>query len=313
MQVVLADGQIIDVNYQSYPDLYFALRGGGNNFGIVTRFDLTTHAQGPMWSGTLAYLDTNQAELISAFVNYGANAPSDPNAALIFNFAYAEGQFLAVTDIEYATPTVNPPIFDNFTAIPAISNNLAIRTLPEVTDLFQVDNPSGLRESYWTATFHLTEDMTTYVVNTFKEEVDQVANATGLLPAVVLQVITTDMMKQMQKNGGNALGLNSADGNLLLLNLSFMWADAADDEAILAALGAITSKSIAYAKQKQVYHPYLYMNYASQFQAVIPSYGAQNFQRLQQVARKYDPSQVFQRLQPGYFKLSPSAPDTEYP
>jgi hypothetical protein len=36
MQVVFADGTIRDVNPQSYPDLYFALRGGGNNFGIVT-------------------------------------------------------------------------------------------------------------------------------------------------------------------------------------------------------------------------------------------------------------------------------------
>lgn len=42
-QVVTADGQIVDVNYDSeYSDLYWALRGGGNNFGLVTRFDLYT-------------------------------------------------------------------------------------------------------------------------------------------------------------------------------------------------------------------------------------------------------------------------------
>lgn len=42
-QVVTANGEIIDVNYDSeYSDLYWALRGGGNNFGLVTRFDLYT-------------------------------------------------------------------------------------------------------------------------------------------------------------------------------------------------------------------------------------------------------------------------------
>ncbi|KAL8919908.1 MAG: hypothetical protein Q9172_004756, partial [Xanthocarpia lactea] len=48
-EIVLANGQIKNINQTSNPDLYFALRGGGNNFGIVTRFDLQTFPQGPMW------------------------------------------------------------------------------------------------------------------------------------------------------------------------------------------------------------------------------------------------------------------------
>jgi FAD/FMN-containing dehydrogenase len=45
------------------------------------------------------------------------------------------------------------------------------------------------------------------------------------------------------------------------------------------------------------------MNYASQFQDVVASYGKENQERLKRVARKYDPTGVFQRLVPGYFKL----------
>lgn len=56
LQVVLANGSIIDVNYASHPDLYFALRGGGNNFGIVTRFDLDTYPQGEIWGGQNYFL-----------------------------------------------------------------------------------------------------------------------------------------------------------------------------------------------------------------------------------------------------------------
>lgn len=54
--VVLANGSIIDINYASHPDLYFALRGGGNNFGIVTRFDLDTYPQGEIWGGQNYFL-----------------------------------------------------------------------------------------------------------------------------------------------------------------------------------------------------------------------------------------------------------------
>jgi hypothetical protein len=50
-EVVLANSSISNINLESNPDLYWALRGGGNNFGIVTRFDLEVHPQVPMWGG----------------------------------------------------------------------------------------------------------------------------------------------------------------------------------------------------------------------------------------------------------------------
>ena len=41
-RVVLADGRIVDANQETHQDLFRALKGGGNNFGIVTRFDMVT-------------------------------------------------------------------------------------------------------------------------------------------------------------------------------------------------------------------------------------------------------------------------------
>jgi hypothetical protein len=48
---VLANGSVANINQQSSSDLFWALRGGGNNFGIVTRFDLETYPQGGVWGG----------------------------------------------------------------------------------------------------------------------------------------------------------------------------------------------------------------------------------------------------------------------
>lgn len=48
---MLANGSISNVNYESHPDLYWALRGGAGNFGIVTAFDLEAYELGPVWGG----------------------------------------------------------------------------------------------------------------------------------------------------------------------------------------------------------------------------------------------------------------------
>lgn len=56
MKVVLANGSVVNVSYDSHPDLYFAFRGTGNRFGVVTKFDLNTFPQGPVWGGHSFYL-----------------------------------------------------------------------------------------------------------------------------------------------------------------------------------------------------------------------------------------------------------------
>lgn len=55
MEVVLASGQIINANQTSNPDLFTALKGGSNNFGVVTRFDLMSFPRDNFWGGTILY------------------------------------------------------------------------------------------------------------------------------------------------------------------------------------------------------------------------------------------------------------------
>lgn len=307
VQVVIADGTILQVNPTSHADLYWSLRGGGNNFGIVTRFDLSTFPQGMMWGGSRTYMIDKQADLINAFVGYAQDQETSPdlNAALIMAVAYAQGTFLTVTDLEYARPLTNPEIFHSFLDIPAVADTIGIKSLSNITLEFKSVNPSGLRESYWTATFKPDTNLITYIVNLFKTSILALQNHTSgtIIPSATFQIISTDMLTQMTKKGGNALGLHPSDGPLLLFQLSPMWQNEKDDADIMRVMSEIISRSIAYAKARDLYNGYMYMNYASQYQDVIGSYGAGNKGRLKQVSGRYDPDSVFQRLEPGYFKL----------
>ncbi|KAI1878225.1 uncharacterized protein JN550_000407 [Neoarthrinium moseri] len=54
-EVVLASEDIVHANAKDNPDLWASLKGGSNNFGIVTRYDMETFPQGPMWGGYVYY------------------------------------------------------------------------------------------------------------------------------------------------------------------------------------------------------------------------------------------------------------------
>ena len=51
-EIVLADGSVVEANKTHYSDLFWALKGGSSNFGLVTRFDLETIKSPKVWAGT---------------------------------------------------------------------------------------------------------------------------------------------------------------------------------------------------------------------------------------------------------------------
>lgn len=306
-EVVTACGKIVTASPTAFSDLYWALRGGGNNFDIVTKFNLNAISLpgGQMWGGSRIHTADQFPAVIDAFYNLGINSPQDPNAAQIMSFTFVPslGIDLASAELQYAKPVSDAPIFAEYFAIPPMIEDTSVRTLTNLTEHFNASNPNGLRESYWTMTYKLDRDLVVAIKDIFYEEIESIKDAADIIPAVTLQVISKGMLAPMGKNGGNALGLSEANGPYLLVNPNVMWSNIADDDRVLEAYSQVIERADAEAKRRSLYENYLYMNYASQFQAVVPSYGAANQERLKQVSNKYDPTSVFQRLQPGYFRL----------
>lgn len=69
-ELVTASGLVVNVSSRSYSDLYWALRGGGNNFGVVTNFKLNTFPLGQMWGGQRIFLENTFPEVLSAIHDF---------------------------------------------------------------------------------------------------------------------------------------------------------------------------------------------------------------------------------------------------
>ncbi len=72
-EVVTADGQLLHVDDENHPDLFWAIRGGGGNFGVATRFKFRLH-EVPTIVGGLLFLPATP-DVIDGFMAEAANAP----------------------------------------------------------------------------------------------------------------------------------------------------------------------------------------------------------------------------------------------
>jgi hypothetical protein len=88
-----------------------------------------------------------------------------------------------------------------------------------------------------------------------------------------------------------------------VVNVAISWSSAGDDDAVIGAARNFISRSNATAYTQGLGYPFIYQNYAALEQPVFQGYGEENLPRLRRVSEKYDPLGVWQKLQPGYFKI----------
>ncbi|HEX8835947.1 MAG TPA: FAD-binding oxidoreductase [Candidatus Acidoferrum sp.] len=79
-QVVTVDGRTVEASLTSSPGLFWAIRGGGGNFGVVTTLEYQLHPVDKVVSGALAYPAGRVSELLQAFVRFLAGAPDEMDA-----------------------------------------------------------------------------------------------------------------------------------------------------------------------------------------------------------------------------------------
>jgi FAD/FMN-containing dehydrogenase len=83
-EVVLANGEQVTANADENPDLYWALRGGGGNFGVVTSFLFRLHEVGTVIAGPTFWPVESGAEVLRAYRDFLPNAPRELNAFFLF-------------------------------------------------------------------------------------------------------------------------------------------------------------------------------------------------------------------------------------
>ncbi|KAL4880336.1 hypothetical protein BJY04DRAFT_191638 [Aspergillus karnatakaensis] len=347
-ELVLANGTIANVNKTSSPDLFFALRGGGNNFGIVTRFDFETFRQGTLLGGTTVWIlkdlesrlaalglqdpwrwsahsllsranrnvfkalgvlgfATDSKDAIREFVALADEKQTDAGAHAFMFLSWVPnlfGYFSGMTTM-YSGPDASPAVFRNITALPKVHSTVRRGNMSDFVNEIEGQN-DGLRDkrNIWrTATLKVDAELISDVFDIFLSNIHPYTTIPNLLLSTNLQLLTKHEIGLFARNGGNALGIRPEDGPLFFFSINFGYYDAADDERLTELAHRIMSQVAEQAKERGLFHPFIYQNYAGAGQEVYAGYGAENRARLAEIRERYDPEGVFWKLQPGYFKV----------
>lgn len=218
--MVLADGRIVNANPRNEPELFRALRGGGNNFGVVTAVDLKTFKQGLMLGGGTIYSTTDNLTIYDNYYRFNQIAETDPKASLIVAAVCLQTLGCLFSN-NYnhmdPIPVEEVPIYSNFTKLTSIADTRRISNMSDFAQEFKTTQPSGFRQAFITWTVRNDAQILKDIYNDIWHPSVQpvLTNATTVsLVTLALQPISIPIIKNFANNGGNSLGISEADGPL---------------------------------------------------------------------------------------------------
>ncbi|KAF7879031.1 hypothetical protein EAF04_000231 [Stromatinia cepivora] len=265
-EVVLADGRIINVNANANSDLWTVLKGGSNNFGIVTRLDMRTFPQGKQWAGIVIYLISTLDENFKALASM--ENTWDPYASMKLSITFStQTKFTIASNFEYTKEDGAPAVFKSFMDIkPQYRNTMKIATLSETPETPRKCKPMEFAGSLLLRPFN-------FLLPICKTSaVASVEDIKGMRWTLTYWRLHSSTTNKSAAHGGNSTGLDTSQGSLVLCILTYSWVDASDDAC---------------------------MDGAAKY-----GYGDEMKSSLQAVSKKYDPEGFFQTVVPGGFKIS---------
>lgn len=275
-EMVTVDGDVIHVSAEEHPDLFWALKGGGGNFGIVTGFEIKLYPVGPMLAGLVAYPLPAAPDVLRFFREFAASAPDELGLGAAF-LTSPMGPAIGVAmvyfgdDLAKGEEILKPmrqfgqPVMDTVAPI----------SYSQVATMIDDAAPIGIRD-YWKSDYvgALEDDLITDVYEAFAR-----------VPSPQTSVLLLRAHGEVTRLPSDATAFPHR-GNAFDTVISAGWSDPADDEVNIAwakELGAkINRRSIG-----------VYVNTMGNEgeDRIRAAYGA-NYDRLVEVKNKYDPTNV---------------------
>lgn len=297
-EVVLADGRRVRASADDHPDLFWALRGGGGNFGVVVWFEFRLHAIAPEVFGlNVAYPLRDAASVLRGWRDAVAGAPDElSTAGLIWRLPDVEelpaelrgAPYVGVAGMWAGDPDEGERVTAPLRALAEPLIDLSARAgYADFQRALDPYFPAGLRY-YWKAL---------YLEELGDDAVDLTVDWSLRAPSPDTLVIVRHCGGAIGRVGAEETAFGDRSGEWML-SIDSTWRDPAADEANITYTRGFWNEAVRFSNGQT------YFNFPGLLEQspaeVRSSYGA-NHERLRQVKAQYDPENRFrlnQNIQP---------------
>ena len=290
--VVTADGRQLLASEKENEDLFWALRGGGGNFGIVTQFEFQLHPVGPeVLSGLIVFPFEQAKSVITQFAKFTESAPEELSVWMVSRKApplpflpeSVHGKEVVVLAICYAgDPSEGEKLIAPLRDFgDAHGEHVGVQPFAAWQQAFDPLLTPGAR-NYWKS----------HNFNSLSEGViDAAIEYAGKLPSPQCEIFIASLGCAASRPEPESMAYSSRDANYVL-NVHGRWDSAEDDQACIAWARDFFAKTKPYASGGA------YINFLTQDEAerTESAYGP-TYARLHQIKKKYDPTNLFRMNQ----------------
>ena len=279
-EVVTAAGEVLTASASENPDLFWGIRGGGGNFGVVTRFDYRLQEVGELFAGLVLYPRSEAREFLRMYAALTAEAPDELSTMAAFLSTPDGDPVVGVFSVYHGPAAEGERVLAPLRAFGSpLVDDIGLKPYTVVQQAFDEGFPAGNR-NYWKSS---------YLTALGDEFIDTIVEHANKAPSPMCLVALEHMIGGAVARVGaddTAFGSRDADYNLLVLGVS-------DDPGLDA-----TIKEWARGTWKAV-QPYstggVYVNYMDhdEPERIGDAYGSKHYARLVEIKKQYDPGNLF--------------------
>ena len=276
-EIVTVDGSVLETSEGEHRELFWALRGGGGNFGVVTRLDFRLHPVDEVVGGVLVWPIEAAAEPMRVFRDVALAAPDDFSTQAVLGHSMATGACILGVVVCSTGPDEEPDPLRRLRGLEGIQvDDVRRRPYLELQRMF--DLPFGLRH-YWKG--HFVRELPDALLGELERAIDPKRPRGSILIEAIHGAASR------VPRGATAVGFRDAAFNISALGI---WEDPALDEEATAWARSTAGAAAPYSLQGGGYVNYMQAD--EPVERVRAAFGEEAFERLRAVKRQYDPGNV---------------------
>ena len=286
--VVTADGRFLVANEDENDDLFWALRGGGGNFGVVTSLEYRLHPVKDVYAGPMFYDLSEAGNILRFYREFVAQAPEQLGFFPAFQIAPPlpfipedrHGDTCIAVVACWAGPVdQGESVFKAFHDVaPVIAEHVGPMPYPAINGAFDALYPPGALQNYWKTNF--VTELTDEVIAAHLEHGPKV-------PVVNSTVHIYPINGAVHRVASDATAFAYRDANFATV-IAGMWPDPADNEANIQWVRDYYAATAPFSEEGG------YINFmAGDDQGQLKASYKGNYERLVEIKRKYDPDNLF--------------------